>query len=300
MPRLRASYDFGLTTGGYAHVIGRADEQIILHPTIALVARPAVQLHAWQEFIQGYEGFEYETAAYVLNMGLADAMDDLSEEEVLVRSAGQGCYASYLGNYSKLQDIERYMKNIIESGHGSVLEHANYSFFFGGVSRSWSHETVRHRHESPSQLSQRYVDGKALRFVMRPEYIGTPEADLFKGRARNYALEYEALRDRLPGILNLAGLSRTDARKAVNQVAREVLPNCTETTMFLTGNARSWRHFIRMRGSLHAETEIRRTAWWVAMMLKQAAPTLFLDVEIANEHDFEDGWKEGVTVAFAA
>jgi thymidylate synthase (FAD) len=70
---------------------------------------------------------------------------------------------------------ERYFANLSSSGHGSVYEHASFSFLCYGISRSTTHEVVRHRAGTAySQLSQRYVSGKVLRFVERPEYQEVP------------------------------------------------------------------------------------------------------------------------------
>ena len=66
-----------------------------------------------------------------------------------------------------------YLENIKKQGHGSVLEHANYSVLVEGVSRSLTHELVRHRAGwAYSQLSQRYVDESVADFVMPPAIIG--------------------------------------------------------------------------------------------------------------------------------
>src|SRR5213082_2947479 len=66
-----------------------------------------------------------------------------------------------------------YLENIKKQGHGSVLEHANYSILIEGVSRSLTHELVRHRAGfAYSQLSQRYVDESEASFVIPPAIIG--------------------------------------------------------------------------------------------------------------------------------
>jgi thymidylate synthase (FAD) len=67
------------------------------------------------------------------------------------------------------------------------------------------------------------------------------------------------------------------ARKTVLQAARSVLPNCLETRIQITGNARAWRHFLVLRGSLQADAEIRRLAIEVHAKLLNEAPGLFGD-----------------------
>jgi len=288
--------------GEYPYVLGKPEftssgTAYLTHPTVALISKPQVQLRGMLEWVRTFGVDDASNEAveawcldidkpYQSSLGITDG-------EKLIKAAGQLCYASFLGKFTPNSELPTYLDNINKQGHGSVTEGANYTFFFGGVSRSWSHEAVRHRAGmSPAQLSQRYVDGRALRFIMRPEYTNSAaEADLFKARCDWFASQYEALALRLvnTGVIRTGNMSKTDARKAVNQVARELLPNCTETALVITGNARAWRHFISMRASLHAEPEIRRTAWWVASILKQpaVAPHLFADVTPA--HDWQSG-----------
>ncbi len=161
------------------------------------------------------------------------------------------------------ENAERYFNNLKSSGHGSVLEHANFSLLLYGVSRSLTHELVRHRAGlSFSQLSQRFVSGKMLRFVERPEYQRDEQFHAqFLERIERAAREYAAITSRLlemqrAGVEILSADARTDLRKKVQQTARSVLPNETEAPIVVTANARAWRHVIEMRASAHAETEI--------------------------------------------
>jgi thymidylate synthase (FAD) len=138
-----------------------------------------------------------------------------------------------------------------------------------------------------SQVSQRYVSGKTLRFVERPEFQRHDVLhERFCARVDSLAREY----DEIAGLLmesmskQLAAMPKTDARKAVNQAARAVLPNETEAPIVVTGNVRAWRHFCEMRGSKHAEPEIRSVAAKVLRCLAWVAPALFSDYK-AREMD---------------
>src|SRR5574341_303930 len=86
--------------------------------------------------------------------GLQFELDSNSDSEMLVEMCGRVCYMSY-GKGRKTN--REFCSHIIESGHHSVLEHANWTLLITGISRSCSHELVRHRHFSFSHLSQRYV-----------------------------------------------------------------------------------------------------------------------------------------------
>jgi thymidylate synthase (FAD) len=80
-------------------------------------------------------------------------------------------------------------------------------------------------------------------------------------------------------------IAKTDRRKYVRQAARAVLPNATETKMFVTANVRAWRHFIEMRATPFADLEIRRLAIVILKLLQVEAPLLFQDFEITEHTD---------------
>ena len=188
--------------------------------------------------------------------------------------AGQLCYLSLGEKRTKNSDAAKYFKNILESGHFSVLEHATYSFFMYGVSRSLTHELVRHRHLSPSQVSQRYCD--TPRFVERPEFQHSNFLhEAFEGRIDRTADEYRWLLANLHAPEAAGGAGRTAARKATRQAARACLTNETEAPLVMSGNARAWRHFLDLRMSEHAEPEIRRLAHRACAALQEVDPELF-------------------------
>lgn len=142
-----------------------------------------------------------------------------------------------------------------------------------------------------SQLSQRYVSGRMLRFVERPEYVADEQLhEQFLQRIERAAAEYAVLTNRLlemqkEGVTILSAEAKTDLRKKVQQTARSVLPNETETCIVVTGNARSWRHVIETRASAHAETEIRELAVRIFLCLHYTDPVLFDDYTVEQLSD---------------
>jgi thymidylate synthase ThyX len=142
-----------------------------------------------------------------------------------------------------------------------------------------------------SQLSQRFVSGRMLRFVERPEYSSDEELhQQFLERIERAASEYAALSNRLlerqqAGVPILSGEQRTDLRKKVQQAARSVLPNETEAPIVVTGNARAWRHVIEARADAHAEVEIRELAVRIFLCLRLTDPILFGDYTIEQLPD---------------
>jgi flavin-dependent thymidylate synthase len=202
------------------------------------------------------------------------------------------CYMSFGPRRTTNENAAAYFERLTSAGHGSVLEHANFSFLLYGISRSVTHELVRHRAGVGfSQISQRFVAGSVLRFVERPEYQGDEELHrLFEERSDRAAAEYAAMADRLleqqeGGDSMLSADYKTDARKKVQQTARSVLPNETEAPMVFTGNVRALRHIVEMRADAHAESEIRNLAVRLFLCLVTADPILFGDYEIGKLPD---------------
>ena len=255
-------------------------------PGVVLIAKPQIELSGVKNFLEGFDsGLEF--SSYV------DDPTALSSGAQLCKIAGQTCYASFSPKRTMNREAARYFKNIMESGHGSVLEHANFSFLLYGISRSLTHELIRHRAGFGfSQLSQRYVSGRVLRFVERPEFQdGGKFHQLFLERIDRAYAEYHKLAEALlaeqgSGTAILSAEAKTDLRKKVNQAARGLLPNETETIMVITGNVRAWRHVIEMRASDHSELEIRALAVRLFLCLQQIEPILLGDYQL---HELPDG-----------
>lgn len=255
-------------------------------PGLVTVVRPViVDIEALRPFLQGFDK-EYGFEAY------ADDPHWLEETEAIIKLAGQACYASYGPDrsHNTEEDCRRYLENAKKQRHGSIVEHPHTTFFIYGISRSLTHELVRHRIASYSQLSQRYVDGKVLRFVERPEYQNHRALhESFECWAEEVGSEYECRRELMLEYLSsqpgFDKMSARDKRKAQNQGARSCLPNETETHIYMTANLRTWRHIDEMRASHHAEVEIRNLAIRVFLCLYLIAPVTFSDYEIQELPD---------------
>jgi thymidylate synthase (FAD) len=210
---------------------------------------------------------------------------DADGGQALVEFAGRACYQSWSKPNPRTATNASYLRHIIDVGHFSVLEHASVSFYITGVSRSCTHELIRHRHFSYSQLSQRFVPERDSQVVLPPGIDDDPELqELFLAAAdasrETYAQLLAKLEAKFADEPN-AVLRRKQARQA----ARAVLPNATETRIVVTGNYRAWRHFIAMRASEHADVEIRRLAIACLRQLADLAPAVFADFEITTLAD---------------
>jgi thymidylate synthase (FAD) len=201
-----------------------------------------------------------------------------SAGERLAEFAGRVCYMSQ-HNPARRSTAE-YLENIKKQGHGSVLEHAVYVLLIEGISRSCSHELVRHRAGfGYSQLSQRYVDESHAAFVMPPAIIGDAgleaewERQVREAQAA-YVQAVAALAERYAWVTD-----KVHRRKLAREAARSVLPNATEVKIVVSGNARAWRTMLELRTGEGAELEIRRMAIACLRVLQREAGALFSDFE---------------------
>jgi thymidylate synthase (FAD) len=262
--------------------------RIITEPSVYLIGKQTIDDKALNQFLSD-NGVSWESDSEVA-------------AEVITETAGRVCYLSFAkprpgGNST-------YLTHIKEVGHGSVLEHAVWNLLVTGISRSCSHELVRHRAGwAYSQLSQRYVDESVAEYV-EPEIIANdPELHaLWLESVSQAHTAYVKLVERLNAKLAdpktaTAAMVPTDAdrttrRKTARQAARSVLPNATETKISVTANARALRHFLEQRGSVFAEPEIRKLACKFHEILVMDAPNLFSDYE---RRSLPDGTFELVT-----
>jgi thymidylate synthase (FAD) len=206
---------------------------------------------------------------------------DTDGGEALAEFAGRACYQSWKKPNPATATNEGYLRHILEVGHLSVLEHGTVTFYISGISRSLTHELIRHRHFSYSQLSQRYVPERDAAMV-EPEVIAN-DPELHARFMAAAEASVSAYNDLLKGLEEkFADVpSATLRRKQARQAARAVLPNATETRIVVTGNYRAWRHFIAMRASEHADVEIRDLAVECLRQLLKAAPNAFADFAIS-------------------
>ncbi|OLT47410.1 FAD-dependent thymidylate synthase [Gordonia sp. CNJ-863] len=210
---------------------------------------------------------------------------DAEGGEALVEFAGRACYQSWDKPNPRTATNAGYLRHILEVGHLSLLEHASVTFYISGISRSCTHELIRHRHFSYSQLSQRFVPEHDSNVVAPPAIVGDEHLEELFTAATDASREaytelLDALEAKFADVPN-AILRRKQARQA----ARSVLPNATETKIVVTGNYRAWRHFVGMRATEHADVEIRQLAVECLRQLMQVAPTVFGDFEIGTLAD---------------
>lgn len=188
------------------------------------------------------------------------------DAEKTIEKAGRTCYLSF--DKMKQGTEKNFISFLIRSGHTSVLEHASATFRLSGVSRSLTHQLVRHRMASYSQQSQRYVDEKNFRYVTPPSIKKDKEARaLYERFMEEAGNAYGRLRE-----MNI-----------LKEDARFVLPNAAATEIVITANFREFRHIFRLRCEKKAQWEIRQVCLMMLEILKEKAPLVFGDFRIDRD-----------------
>ncbi|MCA6926188.1 FAD-dependent thymidylate synthase [Pectobacterium versatile] len=206
--------------------------------------------------------------------------------EHLVEASGRLCYMSFGELNQSPKNSAQYIMNLIEQGHESVLEHLNWTFLITGVSRAFTHQLVRHRAGfSYSQLSQQYHDESDAEFVVPVEVKNNPE--LFDAWKKHIEACLEFYKTSLLDINSnqkMDNFSKKENMRALRSASRSILPNATETKIIVTANARAIRHFLKMRGSLDGDYEMRMVSEKIYNIVRCDAPALFQDFEVLNEN----------------
>ena len=244
-------------------------------PTVHLLARPSLDVEGARGYLDAAGGASW------LDRRLAEPRNDA---ELLVELAGRACYRSWEPglnpNVTRVRTDQReYFANILASAHGSVLEHASWSFAFRDVSRVFTHELVRHRAGSAfSQESLRYVRLTDIGFrvppalePLREQVVSVVEQleELQVDAARELGLDD----DGVPFAV----------KKEVTSALRRLAPLGLSTDIVWTANARTLRHVIEMRTAPGAEEELRLVFGLVAELMLREAPGLFQDFARADD-----------------
>jgi thymidylate synthase (FAD) len=186
----------------------------------------------------------------------------ITDPDLMIEYAARLCYNST----DKLGKAPGFVMARIREGHEDVIEHCSASFLVEGISRTATHQLVRHRIASFSQESQRYVDQRKLDddLVVVPDSIYYDDNAMFyfKGLVDHSLEVYDELRN--------LGIPKEDARF--------VLPEGAKSRLVVSMNFRSWRHFLWLRLDKAAQWEIREAAHEILKVLYQEAPKTFQDI----------------------
>lgn len=208
------------------------------------------------------------------------------DADALAEAAGRNCYQSWDNPSNRTN--EEYIGNIIAKEHFSVLEHSGFTVLIEGVSRSLTHELVRHRHMSFSQLSQRYFDESKHEIVVPPLLEGSIAAEeVLREIDKFVTKKYMELIAIGEARVSSRKVSKHAKKKMVREAARAALPNMVETKIVVSANHRTWREFFEKRGSVHAEQEIRRLAIEIFKIAKSLAPATYQDMNVYKVEGYD-------------
>jgi thymidylate synthase (FAD) len=238
-------------------------------PTVAVISSP--------QFTEKHESFlKSKDMVWVRDPGATPA-------ENLIEFSGRICYLSFGPARQAPASNSQYIAKLITSGHESVLEHAVWTLLISGVSRSFTHQIVRHRAGfSFSQLSQQYHDESDADFVIPPGLNGRAKEEWTKAM-----VELKALYARLRQVSTPEKMDSREALRMQRSIARSVLPNATETCIVVSANARAIRHFLNVRGSTAGDIEMRLVSRAIFDEVYPQAPAVFSDFAVV---ECEDGW----------
>ncbi|MFN2100475.1 FAD-dependent thymidylate synthase [Altererythrobacter sp. MF3-039] len=235
-----------------------------MHPKIIILSRPVATGNEAQ-FLKAH-GFEWQPTG------------QSTDAERIIEFSGRLCYLSFDPNKHTQVENAEYIRKLIQHGHESVLEHAQWTFLIDGVTRGFSHQLVRHRVGfSFSQLSQQYHD-ESEAVLLRPDGLEdhselSNEWKTIEAQINNF---YKRALKTAPPTNDFSDRERT---RYVRSFARSLLPNATRTILSVTANARSLRHFLALRGALEGDIEMRRVSELIYDMLRIEAPAVMFDFE---------------------
>jgi thymidylate synthase (FAD) len=252
-------------------------------PQVFLIARPALDLDGLRGYLDAAGGASW------LDRRLAED-EVLNPGEMLAEFAGRACYRSWEPglnpNVTRVRtDVREYLDNVLASGHGSVLEHANYTFAFRDVSRVFTHELVRHRAGSAfSQESLRYVRLTDIGFRI------PPVLEPIRDQVVSIVEQLEELQVSAAQELGIDDDGIPFAvKKEVTSALRRLAPIGLSTDIIWTANVRTLRHVIALRTAPGAEEELRLVFDLVAQLALAEAPALFQDFTRADDGTWTPG-----------
>ena len=244
-------------------------------PDVKLIARPQIDWDAIYLYLESVGGADW-----------ADQRDDdTSSGQNLTEFAGRMCYRSWKEglnpNVTKIRkDQSVYLENILKSGHGSVLEHCNYTFIITG-SRVFTHEWVRHKvGTAVSQESMRFVRLTDIPFWF-PEW--SAEDDDLIDNAEELLSHMEQFQEWMTRHFKLdEGFLSFHDKKEFTSFMRRFAPEGVMTSLTWTANIREIRHVIAARTDKGAEEEIRLVAGKLGTIMQRECPALFSDFTVTD------------------
>lgn len=253
-------------------------------PKVYMIACPIILPGELEAFltdlgeVEDADGNKHSAMEWMRRIQSEGANAITRDAEILVEFMARGCYRSFApglnANVTKVrEDSAEYIANVLRSAHGSVLEHAQFSFMFKDVSRVFTHELVRHR--AGVAISQ-----ESLRYVRLTD-LGFRIPDVLQPMAPRILSIVETLEEFQRDAAEEFGLDETGTpfayKKEVTSALRRLAPIGLSTNIGWSANVRTLRFVIQKRTEAAAEEEIRYVFGEVCKMMMEACPMLFGD-----------------------
>lgn len=253
--------------------------QFVTQPSVYVTAKLLPQFDEIDRFLNEHE------------FGGESLLRDPQSVEVPITIGSRSCYQSWDAG----REHSAHVRHLVEVQHGSCLEHCVWQVVLSGISRACGRELLRHRHLSPSELSQRYCDMRYARFVIPPRLLADYEVARRPLTGRESSKDHEFWKSRYrfrlfssqceDAVWKYTQLLPEKPTKKDRETARAVLPECVETRIVFTGNSRAFRNLFERRCSDAADAEIRRVCCLLFERLEASAPSVFADYEKLDLHD---------------
>lgn len=208
--------------------------------------------------------------------------------DYVVAMAAKLCYSKT--GVSNIKDnlddekVEKFISHLSSIGHESPIEHISFTFAVEGISRTCTHQLVRHRIASYSQQSQRYVKLEQFEYIIPPQIQENEKAKELFIKAMEYdqkaynQIVDELIQDNIKFYLDQGydeKKAKSMAEKKSIEDARYVFPNACETKIVITMNARTLLNFFEHRICERAQWEIKEMAYLMLEKVKEVAPNIF-------------------------
>lgn len=242
--------------------------KVVTSPTVYCIAEPKINWGVIAEILR----IEFAEAEWVFT--------SKSDAELLCEFMGRMCYTAF-GKKQGRKDTAEYLQNVMNGGHGSVLEHATFSFLVTGCSRGFTHQQVRHRPGwAYSQESSHFIRYSQDATICLPGLEGT-SLMIASQQCYGALVAYDNICTELEGDIKAKGARK----KTIVSTARGVLPTALESKLGMTGNLRAIRFLLELRGAEDNVLEQRLVMEQICNIVQRAAPGVFDDFKIRVADD---------------
>lgn len=255
----------------------------LLTPEVVVLGETGVNWNGLARFLEVVGAPEWQT-------------DATTGSEIIAEVAGRLCYQSFAvglnPNVTRVREGNKpYIKNILSSGHGSVLEHGTVNLALLNCTPVLTHELVRHRAGTAfSQISGRYCRIDRLGFYWPEAFknaqtigaIESAELAAVEREANAMLIKMEAFQGRLARMFKLDTMADFALKKMLTSAFRRFAPYGMKTGIIVTANHRAIRHIIAIRNDIHAEEEVRLVAFQLGILMKERFPNIYQDMEIES------------------